>query len=356
MCVIMICDTARPTPKMIEKAWNANSHGGGVAWRKDGLVQWRKGLDYVTIRDLIATLPFPFIAHFRTESVGGIRPDLTHPFPIDESGANFLNGKTGGAVLFHNGTWPKWKETMFEAVTHFGIKIPNGKWSDTRALAFLTAVYGPGFLDLVEEKTVAFRPDGMDIGAGPTNGGGWKIIEGVACSNDHFMWKNDNKCKTTACLTWSGLDADGYCQRCRVERKEAADKARAKRSGGGRTEQTFPRDAVTVPASLADPRTTHLTPTQKAGETLAKNDAKKVIVFVGTGGSSVDVPFAPLAVSEKLYGKKGDGKAHLISKKYLNKIRHHYKITFAKLGKPLPTEYVKLLEQISPEMSGMAQS
>jgi len=354
VCVIMICDTVRPDDRMIEKAWNANSHGGGIAWRKDGLVHWRKGLDYATLKEFIKTLPFPYVAHFRTESVGGIRPDLTHPFPIDESGMNALNGKTGGAVLFHNGTWPKWKETMFEAVTKFGIKIPAGKWSDTRALAFLTAVYGPGFLDLVDEKTVSFRPDSMEIGSSSGNNNTWKNIQGVMCSNDFFMWKNENKCKTTGCLVWTGLDTEGYCQRCRTERKAQADAARAKRAGGGRSEQTFPRDMVVNPqASQPDQRTVHLLPTPKAGEILAANDAKKVL---GTGGSSTEVPFAPLAVSERLYGRKGDGKDHLISKKYLNKIRHHYRVTFAKLEKPLPTEYLKVLSQISPEMSGMTQS
>lgn len=353
----MIVDKDRPTEEMISKAWSTNAHGGGVAWRADGKVHWRKGLNYEQLKEAIETLPLPCVGHFRTESVGGIMPGLTHPFPIDESGVNYLSGNTGGYVLFHNGTWSKWKETMFQAIVTFGIKVPSGKWNDSRAMAFCAAIYGVEFLDLLDEKTVAFGPKSMEIGVTTNNNGGWKDVHGVMCSNDHFMYKSSNKCRTTACMAWTPLDGEGYCPRCRTERMAERDRLsaqrlaaeKARRKGG--QEPAFPtiaRDGIHNPSG--DPRMTHLTPTALAGteETIARNDAKKVIGFVGPGGASMEIPFAALAVAEKLYGKKDDPK-HLISKKFLNKIRYYYQTALSK--ETLSKEHHQLLQQISPELA-----
>src|SRR5689334_9178261 len=125
MCVIMIVDRNdhRPTKQMIDKAWNWNDDGAGIAWRepsKDGKgneVVYQKGFmsetDKKIVEQMAAELPVPYILHFRIASIdgGGVRQSLTHPFPIDNNTSNDLQGRTKGYVLFHNGNWKGWDET-----------------------------------------------------------------------------------------------------------------------------------------------------------------------------------------------------------------------------------------------------
>jgi hypothetical protein len=188
MCVILVVDERRPSEHMIAKAWAQNDHGAGIAYRvtgEDGLpyVEWKKGLSLDEIQALVQTVPVPFITHFRIASIGGIRQELTHPFEISTSAESKLEGRTRNYVLFHNGHWDQWSGYMLQAAGKFGLTIPFGKYSDSRAMAWLGAVYSQGFYELLEkQKIVAFGPDDVNF-----FGDGWKLIDGVSCSNDHFI-------------------------------------------------------------------------------------------------------------------------------------------------------------------------
>lgn len=181
MCVILIAPKVRPTDAMIEACHASNDKGAGIAWREGGRVRWKKGLLTVTeMQELAATKPLPYVLHFRIPTVGGPRKDLAHPFPIDKSIPNTLEGTTKGFVLFHNGHWNKWRETMLEAVVNTSTKLPAGKYSDSRAMAFCAAIYGIPFLDIIDEKFVAFGPGDEDIEVSTF---GWTLVEGVWASN-----------------------------------------------------------------------------------------------------------------------------------------------------------------------------
>ena len=183
MCVILIANKDRPSSAMIQSAWRQNDAGGGVAWREDGFVRWEKGImNLEDMEKLINQLPLPFVAHFRIPSYGGKREELCHPFPIEKKVSLNLSGKTKGNVLFHNGHWTRWKESMLETVLKSGVPVPVGKWSDTRAMAFHASIYGLGILELIDEKAVAFGPEGCEVFPGT----GWKIIDKIWCSNDFF--------------------------------------------------------------------------------------------------------------------------------------------------------------------------
>lgn len=338
MCVVMIADKIRPTEVMVRKAWADNDDGSGAAWREDEdtndpknptrtLVHWKKGLNLEEIVKMAAELPMPFVLHFRRNSVGGIRASLTHPFPINENGDNFLNGKTNGLVLFHNGHWGKWKETLFETVVKFGKKVPNGKWSDTRAMAWLAAVYGLGFLDILDEKTVAFGPRTIDTVLGT----GWKEINGVLCSNDFFMHKyvQPESCRVQSCTNNTGL-VDGWCQ---VHRNFVRS---------GRTEHSFPNQG-TPP--------TGTTSIKSDLPLIAQNDANKRLELVTgfddkgleTGGSSAVIPFASLRVAEQMFAQD-----RAVSKKFINKVRFNYQRVFDLPNVRLTAQQKQLLEQTSP--------
>lgn len=187
MCVIMVCGDKRPSPELVDKAWNHNDHGGGVAWREpnsknETIVRWEKGLDKEQMQEYCKTLPFPFIAHFRIASVGGRLEDLCHPFEIGPKASTKLSGVTSRGVLFHNGTWGQWRSMGMEAAINRGIKVPPGPWSDSRTMAWLASHLGEGVLEFINERTVFFGPKSWQI-----FGDGWEEVEGIPMSNKIFL-------------------------------------------------------------------------------------------------------------------------------------------------------------------------
>lgn len=181
MCVILIAPNDRPCPEMVEAAYLTNEKGAGAAWREDGRVHWKKGLlSLEEMQELAVNLPLPYVLHFRIPTCGGARKDLAHPFPIDPTLPNTLEGDTDGFVLFHNGHWTRWRESMLETVHNTSCKLPNGKWSDSRAMAWSASIYGLSYLDLLDEKYVAFGPNQEDIEVSTF---GWTVVEGIWASN-----------------------------------------------------------------------------------------------------------------------------------------------------------------------------
>jgi hypothetical protein len=127
----------------------------------------------------------------RIATIGGVKQSMTHPFPIDQRGNNELKGKTDGFVLFHNGTHREWDKDAKALAISTGIAIPAGKWSDSRALAWMCSILGNGFMELLpEQKGLAFGPNHSDIFAGKDN---WDQVEDpethskIWCSNSHFL-------------------------------------------------------------------------------------------------------------------------------------------------------------------------
>lgn len=194
MCVIAVCVETPLSEEQIEKMYAANSHGVGVAWREkekktgEAWVRWIKGIDTLDAsKELIATLPLPYIAHFRVASVGPVRSQLCHPFPIDDRTTLALEGRTQGSVLFHNGTLGKWRDLMYEVALKGGHKIPNGIWNDSRAMAWMAGCLGIGVLEFFDQRLIAFGPGDLDVFA-PERGQGWEAVEkGQWASN--LLWK-----------------------------------------------------------------------------------------------------------------------------------------------------------------------
>lgn len=169
---------------MVKAGWEANDHGGGIAWREEGddqHVYFSKGL---TLEEMIihcAEKPLPYIAHFRIASCGGRSPELTHPFPITPEVSLDLEGRAP-AVLFHNGHWGNWKNVLVDMALKTGYELPaNEPWSDSRVMAFAAARVGLGFLSLIEERIAVLTPKSFYV-----LGTGWKTINGIHCSNDSF--------------------------------------------------------------------------------------------------------------------------------------------------------------------------
>ena len=99
MCIIITKDKGvKPLDAAyFDRAWDANSHGGGVVWKeKGGEVMFQKGfMEKKEFLDKLKTLnktDTAFIAHFRIKSVGDVKPENCHPFVLDH------------VTFAHNGT------------------------------------------------------------------------------------------------------------------------------------------------------------------------------------------------------------------------------------------------------------
>lgn len=183
MCVIFVSTKDKRVPdEWVRAGYEHNSAGAGIAYRGEkGVVVWKKGMDLGEVRELAKKVPLPYALHFRIPTCGGSIKKLTHPFPIEVGVPLTLEGRIRGHVLFHNGHWGRWKDYMLESAARGRIKIPNDKWSDSRAMAWMAAHFGLGVLDLIDEKICAFGPEHIEI-----YGTGWVIKEGIYCSNTHW--------------------------------------------------------------------------------------------------------------------------------------------------------------------------
>ena len=103
MCVIITSPdrSHRPTLAQLTLCEATNSHGSGLAWLSGKHAQYEKGLSVAEIHDFLRRLNGPAIVHFRIASVGGVNPDLCHPFPVTHRAPLRASG-IARAVLFHN--------------------------------------------------------------------------------------------------------------------------------------------------------------------------------------------------------------------------------------------------------------
>lgn len=177
MCVILVCPgNVRPDRATLDACHDANPHGAGVAWREDGEVRWTKGLDPAEIEALIARLPGEIVIHFRWASVGEVTPKLCHPFPVSAKATTRLTGHAR-LVLFHNGTWGQWRETLKRMPRH---RRPDGPLSDTRVAASMVDLCGMDVLYQLPGRWVLFERDFTELY------GHWHDWGGMRVSNLGF--------------------------------------------------------------------------------------------------------------------------------------------------------------------------
>lgn len=225
MCVIIIAETKRPTDDLLEQAAERNPNGGGIAWREEDNVHWKKGIEVEEISLMCETLPLPFIVHFRIATTGSQRLNLSHPFPIEGDVSLALEGKAKH-VLFHNGTWHAWKHETMNTAAKYAVKIPGGKWSDTRAIAWAAHLYGLGVLDMLDEKCAILGVKDLEI-----FGTGWTIRDGVITSNRLFessqsgmfgATREPTMCRDRSCTRNTDLDDYGYCPQHTFKKKDTS--------------------------------------------------------------------------------------------------------------------------------------
>lgn len=95
MCIICVSPAGvrQPSFKTIRTMFRNNPHGAGYMYARDGKVHIHKGYMNIDsfIRDIRAehfTAKDPVVYHFRISTQAGVRPAMTHPFPLSNKRAH----------------------------------------------------------------------------------------------------------------------------------------------------------------------------------------------------------------------------------------------------------------------------
>lgn len=196
MCVILSCKTGKPSLEVLTKCEQANTHGGGVAFRVGERVRYVKGLSAANIHELItpAAVALPIVIHFRQASVSGASPDLCHPFVINRYATAKLDGYAN-RVLFHNGHWSDWRDWCLKFALNAHGAVPFGTWSDTRALAWALHHKGEGLLNLINGGKFCV----MSLTGVRHYGDGWTEEDGIKFSNTQWKYRYNSVNATNVC-------------------------------------------------------------------------------------------------------------------------------------------------------------
>lgn len=141
---------------------------------------------------------------------------------------------------------------MHEAILKGHLKVPAGKWSDSRAMAFLAHHFGPGYLEFLgmDEKVVLFGPtdDETEI----LSNRDWTVVEGVLCSNDFFTRRRTrevNWSRVADSTTPTGIVEESTGRRITPPLIEVtdstSDKTNQGTTGGSPAESPFPNKIET---------------------------------------------------------------------------------------------------------------
>lgn len=138
MCCIAVCIDKKPSYTDIKKMYEDNSHGASISWfNKNGLSQYKKGLNEWDVFKLSYELPLPYVLHFRQSSFFSNKENklLNHPFEITENSPLRLEGEAE-KLLIHNGTIREYD--LILATVNLS-KETSDTMSDTRAIAMAMA-------------------------------------------------------------------------------------------------------------------------------------------------------------------------------------------------------------------------
>lgn len=182
MCIISINETRDLTKKEFDNCWEVNSHGAGFAWGN----KFHKGFmtkeeAYKFYRENVIG-NYPHVVHFRIQTSGGTRPELTHPFIIAPLSPAKLKGTTGTkGVLFHNGIISGWNKLLLNYAIAEG-DYPVGHLSDTRVLAMCVSRGSQYIISCLDgnDRFVLFKNGAY------TKWGTWETENGVLFSNSGY--------------------------------------------------------------------------------------------------------------------------------------------------------------------------
>ena len=209
MCVILALETQKEldtlTLEILKSAETCNPDGNGYATLINGKVVFEKSVTMESIWQKIQDkeIVAPCIIHARITSVGKTLPELCHPFVVNESSHNALNGtiRDDESVLFHNGTFSEYKDLVLQTAMGSGRHLPSGAMSDTRGLAFCLQTLG---IEALEYIDTGFNKFAVLNSKGLKKFGSWVDVNGISSSNNYY--------DTTKTFTYGNFPKNEYFQ------------------------------------------------------------------------------------------------------------------------------------------------
>ncbi len=209
MCVILALETQKEldslTLEILKSAESMNPDGNGYATLINGKVVFEKSvtMDLIWQKIQDKEIVAPCIIHARITSVGKTLPELCHPFVVNESSHNALNGtiKDDESVLFHNGTFSEYKDLVLQTAMGSGRHLPSGAMSDTRGLAFCLQTLG---IEALEYIDTGFNKFAVLNSKGLKKFGSWVDVNGISSSNNYY--------DTTKTFTYGNFPKNEYFQ------------------------------------------------------------------------------------------------------------------------------------------------
>ena len=192
MCVIAISAKGikQPTMEQLRNCFENNPHGAGYMYACKGEVHIHKGFmtweDFErAVRNEHFTEEDPVVYHFRITTQAGVKPSMTHPFPLTPNIAQCeaLDVTTRGIGLAHNGIirmTTNYKETRYSDTALFVAQYMTKllrKRSDADDLAVLTMIE-----NLTNSKWAILTPDGEIRTVGH-----FITTKGLMFSNDSYL-------------------------------------------------------------------------------------------------------------------------------------------------------------------------
>lgn len=145
MCVVLICESEKPSLEILTQCKNANSHGIGITWlNENNKAEYKKGIELDELYKLTLKLELPFVIHLRLASCGGQSELLCHPFEITRESQLRLQGECD-KTLVHNGHIHEY-ERLLAAAGIYIEKNENNPMSDSRAIAMIASNNNEKFL------------------------------------------------------------------------------------------------------------------------------------------------------------------------------------------------------------------
>ena len=188
MCVIAIYRGKREDPENLKQMETDNPDGTGVIYYKEGIPHYKKGLTMKEVLEINKTMEFPFAFHFRFVTVGKNKL-LTHPYEVSTESPLKMEG-TAETLLMHNGHWGDWNDKLLDNAINSNKDLPNGDWSDSRAMAYLASAVGPNILKMLTGQKIAlFRKNGKIT----LYGAGWENEKEANYSNRNWEYKVNQK-------------------------------------------------------------------------------------------------------------------------------------------------------------------
>lgn len=266
MCLVIASPSGkRISDEILEDAARGNRDGAGIAWLEEGQIHYRKGLTVEELKTVLDehAVGNPWVAHFRIATIGGVKPELTHPFVIDEHASIGLEG-VADAVLFQNGTFGNWKDFLLQASASSKVRVPEPPWSDTRAVAFLCHVYGKHILSLLDNHSRFLILDAKEpITRRIMLWGTWE-------DHDGFKFSNRNSC---AFHTHSRAAAAGGGQTHPTTTEAASESGSATDTAKATDDQML--DAMAEQAAMRADEASHMR-TSSPGSVVAEGHAYRL--------------------------------------------------------------------------------